>query len=86
MQDQRREVERRYALTKIAPGDYLLPSNDGGTLWRIRRYDRGRWSLWQWLGLIAPGERPDPDNESEWELSAGGLPTREAAIREALDL
>lgn len=32
---------RRYALTKYADGDYLVPSNDGSTLWRVSRYDEG---------------------------------------------
>lgn len=31
--------ERRYALTKLDAGDYLLPSNDAMTIWRISRYD-----------------------------------------------
>lgn len=31
-------AERKYAMTRIAEGDYLLPSNDGQTLWRIYRY------------------------------------------------
>jgi len=30
-------IERRYALTKIAAGDYLLPGNDARSLWRITR-------------------------------------------------
>lgn len=29
---------RRYAMTKVGAGDYLLPSNDGLTLWRLQRY------------------------------------------------
>jgi hypothetical protein len=29
--------ERRYTLTKVEAGDYLLPSNDGRSLWRIKR-------------------------------------------------
>lgn len=53
-------VERKYVLTKLAPGDYLLPSNDAKTLWRITRYEdlatsdgRGMvgvhvWGLWRW--------------------------------------
>jgi hypothetical protein len=52
-------VERKYVLTKLARGDYLLPSNDAKTLWRIVRYDdlattdrRGvaavhLWRLWR---------------------------------------
>jgi len=36
---------RKYVLTKIAPGDYLLPSNDGRQLWRITRADAGTFTL-----------------------------------------
>ncbi len=32
-------VERKYAMTRIGPGDYLLPANDGATLWRIYSYE-----------------------------------------------
>jgi hypothetical protein len=54
--------ERKYVFTKLAFGDYLLPSNDGHALWRLRRYwdgpsqgldwprDRAFWGLWRWLG------------------------------------
>jgi hypothetical protein len=53
-------LERKYVLTKLAAGDYLLPSNDAKTLWRIARYEdlatsdgRGMvavrvWGLWRW--------------------------------------
>jgi hypothetical protein len=46
-------VERKYALIRVGRGDYLLPSNDAQTLWRIHTYTedglaeyqdaRGRW-------------------------------------------
>jgi hypothetical protein len=29
------DTNRKHALTKVTAGDYLLPSNDGRTLWRI---------------------------------------------------
>lgn len=29
---------RRYQMTRVAAGDYLLPSNDARTLWRITSY------------------------------------------------
>jgi hypothetical protein len=31
--------ERLFALTKVEPGDYLLPGNDERTLWRIAKYE-----------------------------------------------
>jgi hypothetical protein len=30
--------DRKFAMTKIARGDYLLPSNDRKTLWRLTEY------------------------------------------------
>ena len=29
---------RKYAMTRISAGDWLLPSNDGRTLWRVVEY------------------------------------------------
>lgn len=56
-------MERKYVMTKIGAGDYLLPSNDEGTLWRLRTYEDGRvnglergpwcaeyWELRRWTG------------------------------------
>lgn len=35
-------TERRYRMVRVAAGDYILPSNDGRTLWRIATYvERG---------------------------------------------
>lgn len=31
-------AERRYAMIRVRAGDYLLPSNDTQTLWRITSY------------------------------------------------
>lgn len=31
-------LERTWKMTRIGPGDYLLPSNDQTILWRITRY------------------------------------------------
>lgn len=61
--------ERRYALIKIGAGDYLLPSNDGKTLWRIRRYlDGPSWGLdqlrndrWFWCVNKWTGGEPGDD-------------------------
>ena len=46
MSDQR--TQRKYALTRIKAGDYLLPGNDGRTLWRIYSYEEdgsGEWCV-----------------------------------------
>lgn len=34
-------TERKYALTRVKAGDYLLLSNDGKTVWRIATYAEG---------------------------------------------
>jgi hypothetical protein len=31
-------TERKYRMTRVYAGDWLLPSNDATTLWRITRY------------------------------------------------
>lgn len=38
---------RRYAMTRIQKGVYLLPSNDGTTLWRIHSYEEDGSAMWQ---------------------------------------
>lgn len=90
--------DRKYALTKIGTGDWLLPSNDGRILWRIRLYDeeipvgddafetRERWGVWKWLGHIAPGAVPDPMEPEEWDFFEGFHETRREAIDAALKL
>lgn len=32
-------IERKYQMVRVGEGDYLLPSNDGKTLWRIYTYE-----------------------------------------------
>lgn len=90
-------IERKYALTKIAAGDYLLPSNDGRTLWRIRLYtegpssgiedwdhDRDVWGIWRWTDKIKPGSFVDVEDWSRWEFYEGMYEKRSEAIDGAL--
>jgi hypothetical protein len=90
-------TERKYALTKVASGDYLLPSNDGKSLWRIRVYtegpssgledwpaDRDVWGVWKWTEMVCPGSYADTENESEWDFWEGLYETRKSAINAAL--
>lgn len=76
-------VHRSYALTKVAPGDYLFPSNDGKTLWRVTSYQEdgsaeyvdanGHWrkvlgTFWGVTYYTGPGEIVSlPDDFLEWE-------------------
>ena len=88
---------RKYALTKLAPGDWLLPSDDGKTLWRIRLYedgpthgmeiaaDRDFWGVWKWLGREGE-DYVDPQNWSHWDFFEGLHDTRREAIDAALKL
>jgi hypothetical protein len=90
------KLERKYALTKVAPGDYLLPSNDGCTIWRIARYedgpskgldiprDREFWGVWRWAGAECFVGYVDTGDWSRWNMVESGCDTRAEAIREAL--
>lgn len=94
------EVERKYQMIRIEAGDYLLPSNSGKSLWRLRRYYEGPetglegikgtyvWSCsrYSWMGRDMPNE-VDLDSLLEWDRwceTQGWLKTRQEAIDEAL--
>lgn len=40
-------AERKYVMTRVRRGDYLLPSNDQLTLWRISSYEEDGSAEWQ---------------------------------------
>lgn len=56
------KIERTYQMTRLSAGDYLLPANDGKTLWRVAKYsdgpshgldwpsDREVWGAWRLQG------------------------------------
>ena len=83
-------IERKYALIKgLGAGDWLLPGNNGKTLWRLSKEDNadaiGDWSLWSWQKQIGSYIDPeDLEDWSQWDLQATGHKTREDAMREAL--
>lgn len=90
-------VERKYALTKIAAGDYLLPSNDARTLWRFRQYedgpshglevdwaDRKFWRVERWHEEIAPFDRVDIESFDRWICAADMFESRREAIEWAM--
>lgn len=94
---QRQGTHRKFMLTKIAAGDWLLPGNDGKTLWRIRLYedgpthgmeipvDRDFWGIWKWTGR--PGEDyVDPTSIDHWDFFEGLYDTRREAVNTALRL
>lgn len=93
-------IERKYAFTRLAQGDYLFPSNDGRTLWRVRRYvegpsagldwprDKMVWGVWKWLERIdlKGSSYIDPDDDSRWEFTEGFHDTRKESIARALEI
>ena len=87
-------VERKYALTRIKAGDYLLPSNDGNTIWRIAKYvegpstgiedwprDRDVWGVWRRTGS---GLYVDLNDWDCFAFHGGMYNTRADAIAGAL--
>lgn len=87
--------ERKYALTRIAAGDYLLPSNDGETIWRIATYidgpsmgitdwprDRTLWGTWQYTGR---NQYVDVSDWNRWRMVASTFATRRDAVDAALE-
>ena len=85
-------IERKYALTKVAAGHYLLPSNDGKTLWRLLRYEDGPshgivdwdkdemfWGVWRYTLAFDGTLEPDQlDAWTFWEQIAQTSTRREA--------
>ena len=88
-------VERKYALTRVASGDYLLPSNDGKTLWRIKRYFDEEadaelslkpgwyWAAWRFLGSL-DADTLDVDDWEQWDMWSWRITTRKECIDDAL--
>lgn len=80
-------VERKYALTKFQEGDYLLPSNDGATLWRICRGQPNEgWELWRWTHRVGPNAPTVSPEWADWEFYEGYHKTRASAIKTALEM
>ena len=84
-------VERKYALAKgLGAGDWLLPGNDGKTLWRLSHEDSpdgGGWDIWRWPTPLSADSLPDLDaleDWSQWHLEEATHPSRESAIQAAL--
>lgn len=92
-------TERRWQMTRLAAGDYLLPSNDGTTLWRLERYEERDGTLTRDDGSVVNADfwmvsrfrlpldeasAHDLDDRSLWVGHRWMLPTRAAAIAEAM--
>lgn len=82
--------DRVYTMTKVGPGDYLLPGNDGRRLYRIARYqEEGRrpWGVWEWDGPVGPGAYLDTSwTDTRWRMVDSEHETRASAVREVVRL
>ena len=90
-------VERRYALTRLSAGDYLLPSNDGTTLYRLQRYmdgpscgimgwprDRWMWRVFRWCKPLPCDDIDLGEYFDGWREVSVMHDTRREAIDSAL--
>lgn len=82
MQAEATTPERKFVLTKVGVGDYLLPGNDGRTLWRLRTYEDGasfglehydhdftRWGLYRYVHPLRSFDiQFTKDELDEWDL------------------
>ena len=91
------KTPRKYRMVRVSAGDYILPSNDGQTFWRVRAYEDGPshgimdwprditlWSCYRWCGARPPQETREPLYESNWRFHADNFATRAEAIEAAL--
>lgn len=81
-------------MTRLSRGDYLLPSNDAQTLWRIATYEEIEgemyWGLWRWDGGFPTGEQIAAALEEgwwtdRWEFWEGEHRSRGSAAEAALN-
>lgn len=90
-------VERRFALTRVRAGDYLLLSNDGRHVFRICRYvdgpsgglpwprDREMWAARRWVRSPRGATLlVDLENWDAWEVLSDMHATRRDAVQAAL--
>jgi hypothetical protein len=70
-------LERRYQMTRVRAGSYLLPSNDAQTLWHIYSFTDGRsygldfpdrtfWGCAKYLGTYDEAIRAVESDMDEW--------------------
>lgn len=78
--------ERKWAMTKLDRGDYLLPSNGKQRLYRIKFVAGEGWPLWQWPEMIREESVLDinVDDWSMWECFGSAMETRQEAINDAI--
>lgn len=92
--------KRKWQMVRLGAGDYLLPSNNRETLWRIRKYSERDGTLTRWNGTVvnndfwmlsrwryplADAAENDLTEDALWIDVAFMLPTRQAAIDYAME-
>lgn len=89
-------IERKYAMTRVKAGDYILPDNDGETIWRLHKYEEDETVTWAdgrpvsgiwWRVLKWTPTRDgvlDPDDWDRFDEYGHGFRKREEAIQYAL--
>lgn len=89
------KIERKYRMTRLAAGDYLLPANDGQTLWRIAKYldgpsqglvdwprDREIWGAWRLQGSVEDLQRAIDRGDENAEDLGGDLWGMEVCLQD----
>lgn len=77
-------IQRKWVLTKLGAGDYMLPSNSGQTIYRITRSEEEGWDLFQWADPVGMDGYVAVEDWSRWVCVAQQNDTRQEAIDEAL--
>lgn len=78
---------RHFQLTKVRPGEWLLPSNDAAVIWRLVNGEGG-WQLYRRPMFANDDELYAEDWASldGWEMVGPLHRTRNAAIDHAMDV
>ena len=88
--------KRIYKMTRLGKGDWLLPSNDAQTLWRICSYEEDGsaditgtfWNLWRWDGgfptIDSLAGALEMNDWTMWELWDSGYRRRADVVNAAL--
>lgn len=91
-------MERKYAITKIEAGDYILPSNDAKTLWRIQKlgsvggsednvewdWSEAGWYVSKYNQYVDQTLQIDVDDWSFWTDWSGPYATRAEAVKDVI--
>ena len=72
-------VERKYQLTRLGKGDYLLPSNDAQTLFRIHAYDEDGSAYW-----VDADNKQHPIKGQRWAVWRHRLPLPQVDLGQTL--